>query len=124
VIYLRLDDIIEMNAILAGPDGIGDIGLIESACGRPQASAFGEDAYPTIWEKSAALMQSLACNHGFVDGNKRTALMATVVFLGVNGHALDPKVDQGAVEELVMAVATGRLRTVQSIASALVKFCR
>jgi death-on-curing protein len=100
------------------------VGLLESACGRPQASAFGEDAYPTVWEKAAALLQSLACNHAFVQGNKRTAWMATVVFLWVNGHRLDSPLDEDAGEALVLSVATGTLRDVTSIASALIKFVR
>lgn len=124
MIYLVAEDVAEINAALVGPGCIGDVGLLESACGRPQASAFGEDAYPTAWEKAAALLQSLACNHAFVDGNKRTAWMATVVFLWVNGHRLDSPLDEDDAEELVLSVATGTLRDVTSIASALVKFVR
>ncbi len=113
-----------MNADLAGSGGIRDVGLIESACMRPQATAFGEDAYPSIWEKAAALLQSLACNHGFVDGNKRTAWMAVTVFLEVNGHPLDAVLDEDEAEEFVLAVATGTMRDVPAIASEMVKFFR
>lgn len=122
MIYLRAEHIAEMNADLAGSGGIRDVGLIESACMRPQATAFGEDAYPSIWEKAAALLQSLACNHGFVDGNKRTAWMAVTVFLEVNGHPLDAPLDTDEAEGFVIAVATGAVRDVPAIASELVKF--
>lgn len=124
MIYLRAEHIAEMNADLAGSGGIRDVGLIESACMRPQATAFGEDAYPSIWEKAAALLQSLACNHGFVDGNKRTAWMAVTVFLEVNGHPLDAVLDEDEAEEFVLAVATGTMRDVPAIASEMVKFFR
>jgi death on curing protein len=124
VIYLTAEDVAGINADLAGPGGIRDAGLVESACARPQATAFGEDAYPSTWEKAAALLQSLACNHAFTDGNKRTAWMATAVFLGVNGHPLDDPLDEDAAEELMLAVATGAVRDVPVIAGALVKFFR
>jgi death on curing protein len=122
--YLRAENVARINADLAGPGGIRDVGLIESACMRPQATAFGDDAYPGIWEKAAALLQSLACNHAFTDGNKRTAWMAAAVFLEINGHPLDQPLDEDSAEELVIAVVSGRLRDIPVIASALVKFFR
>ncbi len=85
---------------------------------------YGEEAYPSIWEKAAALLQSLACNHGFVDGNKRTAWVAAMAFLDQNGHLLEPGFSQQAAEDLVLAVATGELRDIKAIASALMKFIR
>jgi death-on-curing protein len=85
---------------------------------------FGEDAYATIWEKAAALLQSLACNHGWVDGNKRTAWVAAFTFLTVNGHPLDPRFDQDAAEEFMVAVAEGRYTDVAVMAGELVKFSR
>ncbi len=124
MIYLRASSVAGFNADLVGAGGIRDAGLIESACGRPQATAFGEDAYPSIWEKAAALLQSLARNHAFVDGNKRTAWMATVVFLEINGHPLDTTIDVDAAGEFVLAVAEGVLSDVTAIASELVKFSR
>lgn len=124
MIYLRSEHVARINADLVGAGGIRDVGLIESACGRPQATAFGDDAYPGAWEKAAALLQSLACNHPFTDGNKRTAWLAAVTFLAVNGHPLEQPLDEDAAEELVLAVATGAIRDVPAIASALVKFAR
>lgn len=65
--------------------GVKDPGLLESAILRPQSSAFGEEAYPTIYVKSAALFQSLGQNHPFHNANKRTAFTALVIFLRYNG---------------------------------------
>ena len=84
--YLTVEDIIEINEeILGGAPALRDLGMLESAVMRPQASAFGEDAYPTLMEKAGALMHSLVLNHPFVDGNKRTATIALVDFLEING---------------------------------------
>lgn len=122
--YLAFEHVLAISERVTGERSVRDAGCIESACGRPRASAFGEDAYPNLWEKAAAFMQSIACNHGFTDGNKRTAWVASVAFLEVNGHSLDPAFDVGAAEAFVLAVATGAMRDVPQIASALVKFFR
>jgi len=74
---LNCDNVEMLNERLVGPDMLRDFGLLDSAVMRPQASAFGDDAYPTIHEKAAALLHGLARNHPFVDGNKRTAWAAT-----------------------------------------------
>ena len=71
-----------------GSHGVRDVGLLESAVFRPQASFDGEDLYVTLFEKAAALLHSLLKNHPFVDGNKRTALSSTGLFLIINGYRL------------------------------------
>jgi death on curing protein len=122
-IYLELEEVLAIHdALVQGIAEIRDIGLIQSALARPHATAFGEEAYHGAWEKAAALMQSLACNHGWVDGNKRTAWVATMTFLEVNGHPLDPAFDSDAAEELVVAIADGRISGVPEIAAELPKF--
>ena len=93
------------------------MGLLESALARPQASAFGEDAYPTIHQKAAALLHSLARNHALLDGNKPLALAATIAFYGMNGMRLTLSNDQAY--ELVIEVAAGGLDEVPTIASLL-----
>ena len=104
--YLTLEDVLGLvNALGAGP--VRDLGLLDSACHRPQAGFFGQEAYPTLAGKAAALMHSLACNHALVDGNKRLALLATVVFLRVNGHRLDLTDDEAF--DLTLSVAAGQL---------------
>jgi death-on-curing protein len=72
----------------AATEGVRDRTLIESAVARPFQSAFGQDIYPTVIEKAAALFHSLISNHGFVDGNKRTAVTAFDHFLLANGFVL------------------------------------
>lgn len=122
-VYLSFDQILALHqAATGGDDRIVDVGAVQSAVGRAGATAFGADAYPTIWEKAAALFQSLARNHGFVDGNKRVAWVAAMTFLEVNGYPLDPAFDQLAAEEFVVAVAEGAYTAIPAIASELVKF--
>ncbi len=99
------------------PPVVRDYGLLESALARPQATAFGEDAYAGIHEKAAALLHSLARNHALVDGNKRLALAGTIAFYGVNGLRLTLANDEAY--DLVMRVATGELEDVPSIAALL-----
>jgi death on curing protein len=104
--YLSLEDLLDLvNVLEAGP--IRDLGLLDSACHRPQASLLGQDAYPTLTEKAAALMHSLAGNHALIDGNKRLALLATAVFLRINGYVLD--LTDGEAFDLTMSVAAGQL---------------
>jgi death-on-curing protein len=84
--YLELEDVVALAAILFGdPPPIRDIGLLGSAVARPRMSAFGEDAYPDILTKAAALLQSIVNNHALIDGNKRLGWLSTAVFLEVNG---------------------------------------
>lgn len=84
--YLNVVELIIINEQLVGSRSrLRDVDLLEAAVQRPMSSAFGEDAYPTIIDKGAALFHSLVRNHAFVDGNKRTATIALVVFLRKNG---------------------------------------
>jgi death-on-curing protein len=93
--YLTLKEVIAINASIIlrySPGeqiGILNNSLLESAVYRPQQSAFGEDAYPTIMEKSAAIFESLGQNHAFQNANKRTAFMALVVFLSNNNYEFE-----------------------------------
>ena len=90
--YLTLEEVLLLHARLiqrtGGEGGVRDMGMLESALARPQAAFEGEDLYPGLWNKAAALMHSLVKNHPFVDGNKRTALTATCLFLELNGYTL------------------------------------
>lgn len=116
--YLTLAELLAAAHRATGQNvDVRDPGLLDSALYRPQASAFGADAYPDVWTKAAALMQSLATNHALVDGNKRTALAATYAFLAVNGHQLALS-NRDAVD-LVLDVATGKLDDVDDIAARL-----
>lgn len=118
-IYLTIEDALKIaEAVVGAPPEIRDLGMIDSALARPQASAFGEDAYPTLDLKAAAMLQSLVGNHGLVDGNKRLGLACTSVFLTLNGAPLDLD-DETEAYDLVIAVATGELKEVSEIAAAL-----
>jgi death on curing protein len=77
-----------MIKLFGGSNGLRDLGLLESAAARPQASFDGVDLYETIYDKAAALLHSLLKNHPFVDGNKRTAVASTGIFLKLNGYRL------------------------------------
>lgn len=91
-VYLTATQILFIHARLidttGGEHGVRDLGLLESAVARPQATFDGADLYPDLWQKTAALMESLAQNHPFVDGNKRTAITAAGLFLLQNGRRL------------------------------------
>jgi death-on-curing protein len=106
--HLTVEDLLIIAEEALGVPAVRDIGLLDSAAYRPQASAFGKDAYPTIDEKAAALLEAVARNHALVDGNKRLAWAATVVFYDLIGFDLDPPTVHQAVE-LVIAVATGQV---------------
>jgi death-on-curing protein len=96
---------------------VRDPGLLESALARPRAGMFGQDAYPTLHGKAAALVHSLVSNHALVDGNKRLGWQATVVFLWINGQdVLAPEDD---AFDLVIAVASGSTSDVETIAGQL-----
>ncbi|MGO1318244.1 MAG: type II toxin-antitoxin system death-on-curing family toxin [Cellulomonadaceae bacterium] len=92
-----------------------DLGLLQAALARPQATFDGTDLYPTLELKAAALMHSIAGNHALVDGNKRLALAATIVFLGVNGRRLTWTNDEAY--EVTVVVAAGALDSVPEIAA-------
>jgi death on curing protein len=118
VIYLTLPELLHTAERALGFEPVvRDVGLLESALARPQATAFGTDAYRGLDAKAAALLHSLARNHALVDGNKRLALAAIIAFYGVNGRRLTLSND--AAYELVMAVAAGQLDTVGEIAAML-----
>lgn len=78
----------QMVKRFGGSAGIRDLGLVESAVARPQAGFGGQYLYKTIFNKAAALLQSLLKNHPFVDGNKRTALTSAAILLRINGWKL------------------------------------
>ena len=96
--YLTLAEVLQLNTSIieqsGGASGILDLGLLESALGQCRMSFGGQDVYPTLAEKAAALCFSIVQNHPFVDGNKRTGHAAMEVFLILNGYELDADVDE------------------------------
>ncbi|HEX9765454.1 MAG TPA: type II toxin-antitoxin system death-on-curing family toxin [Nitriliruptorales bacterium] len=113
--YLDLDDLLGfVRALATGP--VRDLGLLDAACARPRSTVFGQDAYPKLEHKAAALLHSLVGNHALVDGNKRLGWLATAVFLDLNGNA--PGLTDDEAFDLVMSVAAGTLE-VDEIATRL-----
>lgn len=122
-IYLDRDDVLVAGAAALGAvPAVADYGLLDSAVARPAATAFGLDAYPDLLIKAAALLQSLARNHAFVDGNKRTAWASAWTFLTINAIPLAPTYEVDAAERLVLDVATGAEQSLDTIATCLQQF--
>jgi death-on-curing protein len=105
--YLTVEQVLFLHARLieetGGSHGIRDIGLLESAVARPQAAFEGEELYPDLFSKAAALLHSLIRNHPFIDGNKRAGITAAALFLRANGFVLDA--DNPELETFALRVA-------------------
>jgi death on curing protein len=103
--YLDLEDLLNLaRRLLGDPPPIRDVGLLDSAAARPQATAFGQDAYSDMWTKAAALLHSIVKNHALIDGNKRLGWLSTAVFLEINGVEITSAANDD-VYDLVYAVA-------------------
>jgi len=114
VIYLDVDDLLHIGErLFGGAPMVRDLGLLEAACARPQASYGGVELYSTVGAKAAALMHSIAKNHALVDGNKRLATTAMIVFLGINGF--DLTLDNDELYAFALDVASGEVDDVESI---------
>lgn len=109
--FLTLDEVLALHADqihrYRGAPGLRDLALLQSAIAMPAASYGGEYLHGSVFEMAAAYLFHLARNHPFVDGNKRTALICSLVFLGLNGQRLDA--DPHALYTLVEGVASGRV---------------
>ncbi|KGF71425.1 death-on-curing protein [Neosynechococcus sphagnicola sy1] len=108
--YLTLIEVLELHRRIleqsGGAMGIRDMGLLESAITQPRMTFGGDELYPSLLEKAAALGFSIIMNHPFVDGNKRTGHAATETFLVLNGVEISASVDEQ--ERVVMAIASGK----------------
>lgn len=89
-----------------GEHGVRDLGLLESAVAQPQGTFDGELLYPDLFQQAAALLESLTGNHPFVDGNKRTAITATALFLRRNGYRV--VTSNAELERFTLAVTNER----------------
>lgn len=118
MIYLTAAELLHVARRATGGEvDVRDHGLLQSAAARPHTTVGGQDAYPDLATKAAALLHSLARNHPLLDGNKRLALAATIAFVGVNGQRLTLTNDEAY--DLTMAVAEGALNDVEHIAEQL-----
>ena len=109
MIAFLLNDIMEFHAELESnsviSEGIRDLGLIESAVNMPFQTFDGLNLYPTVEERAAHLFFGLVKNHGFIDGNKRVAVHAMLIYLAINYIVFDYSAQE--MEELVVGVASG-----------------
>ncbi|OBI31890.1 type II toxin-antitoxin system death-on-curing family toxin [Mycolicibacter sinensis] len=121
--FLDRDDVLVAGAFALGHAcEVGDYGLLDAAVARPQATVFGVNAYPDLYAKAAALLQSLARNHALVDGNKRTAWASAWTFLYLNGIELSPDFDVDAAEAFMNDVAQRCELPIEDIAAPLSSF--
>jgi len=121
--YLDRDDVLTAGALAVGHvQEVGDFGLLDAAVARPRATVYGVDAYPDLYTKAAALLQSLARNHALVDGDKRTAWASAWTFLYINGIELAPAFDVDTAEQFVYNVSERSELTVDDIAHTLASF--
>lgn len=102
-VFLTLEDLLALCADL-GDLQVRDVGLLDSAAHRPQSAYAGQEAYPTLALKAAALLQSVVMNHALVDGNKRLAWLSCVVFLDLNGYR--PSLTRAEATRLVLDTIT------------------
>ena len=113
--HLTLEDLLSLiDDLQVGP--LTDLGLLDSAAHRPMATLWGRDAYLTLDQKAAALLESLLRNHPLADGNKRLGWLATVVFMDINGARVEAPDDDAY--DLVMSIASGEV-DLATIASTL-----
>lgn len=119
IYYLADADLRAIADDVTGQHTVRDAGLLASAAARPQATVFGADAYPTLWEKSAALLHSIAANYPLVDGNKRLAIAAAIIFLARNGIDTTA-LDEDLAYDLMIDVASGKIDDVSTIAARLI----
>jgi death-on-curing protein len=108
---ISLEGLVWMHTVaieeFGGSPGIRDRGLLESALARPLASSGGRNPYDTAFKRAAAMAESLVLNHGFVDGNKRTAMYAMAAWLEREGYVVDA--ERGGLRDVALAIASHEL---------------
>ena len=120
--FLTVDDALEVARLVMGePPRVRDFADLRAAMSRPQQTEDGRELFPGIWDKAAALMESLGHCYALVDGNKRLTWNATWFFLGVNGHPLAEPVDEEAAFQFMHDLVRGRLAA-SDVAEQLRKF--
>ena len=122
--WLNIDEVYEIHEEIIKKAGtiasVRDFSLLHSAVERPKATYAGQDLYPTIFVKAAALLHSLCMNHPFTDGNKRTSWASAHKFLWINGYHL--QTEKGAAVSFMLSVDNENL-PLKDIASWLRKHC-
>jgi death-on-curing protein len=108
MINLTLEQLLELHALAikstGGSQGLRDLGRLEAAIAVQTQNVFGEELYPSLFDKAAALIRSMIADHPFVDGNKRTALLSGLTLLTLNG--LEFNANLGEIENFAVEIAT------------------
>lgn len=108
---LTLEQLLEIHALViqktGGSQGLRDLGRLESAIATQTQNVFGEDLYPTIFEKAAAMMRGIIADHAFADGNKRTAMLTVITLLEINDINFNAVL--GDIEDFAVKVAVEQL---------------
>lgn len=108
---LTLEQLLELHILAiretGGSDGLRDLGRLEAAIAAQTQNVFGEEIYPSLFEKSAALIRGIIADHPFVDGNKRTAMLSGLTFLSLNGCRFTAQA--GELEDFAVRIATEKL---------------
>jgi death-on-curing protein len=111
LLFLTLDEVFviheEQMRLFGGPSGLRDAGLLQSAMGNVEATFDGVYLHESIFEMAAAYLCGICRNHPFLDGNKRTAAAAALMFLDING--IDVSADENDLYDLVIGVAEGQV---------------
>lgn len=115
--YLTAEQVLFIHARLISETGVThgvlDLGLLQSAVARPQATFDGLNLYPDVFSKAAALLESLVGNHAFIDGNKRTAITSAGLFLMINSYRL--RADNQQLEAFTLQCAQGLISFEQMV---------
>ena len=111
IVYLTLEQVLYIHKRIqdktGGMRGVRDLGALQAAIARPQATFADQELYPDLFTKAAAIMHSIVLNHPFLDANKRVGLTAGALFLNINGYLL--KAQQSALEQVILELARGEL---------------
>ena len=111
MVYLTLEQIIQLHALVlvkdGGADGIRNLGQLEAAVSTQYQTVFGKELYTTVCDKAAALVRGIICDHPFIDGNKRTAMLAGLTLLEMNEYDFITR--QGELEDFAVHIAVSHL---------------
>lgn len=114
---LTLERLLELHALVihetGGSPGLRDLGRLESAIATQTQAVFGEEIYPTLWHKSAAIIRGIIADHPFIDGNKRTAMLAGLTFLRANDMIF--KIPKGKLEDFAVQIAVEHLSVAEIV---------
>lgn len=108
--FLQVEDVLMLHSnqvdLYGGEHGVRDLGLLDSAVAQPRATFGGEFLHADLFDMAAAYMFHIVQNHPFLDGNKRTGLVAALAFLDLND--VDIEAPKGSLYDLTIAAATGQ----------------